>query len=224
MGRTLAALLLAAVSGASASTRPSDCAFDELTGPVHTIVTTQQIVQNGADGRPDTSRMLVAEETYDRTCTLVESKEYKGDFVDDQHFERVDATTVIVHSNMGDRTVRDRYDEAGRRVESRTTRGKGEFVDGSLYEYDGNGRVVRIDWLDSAGKPYDFTTFTRDAGGHVVRQVVHFGDGRSQIQTSRYEFDKRGNWIKEYNSGNDPDHKIDTIQPTDILFRTITYY
>src|SRR5579862_4931989 len=67
---------------------------------------------------------------------------YKGDFVDDQHFERVDATTVIVHSNMGDRTVQDRYDEAGRRVESRTTRGNGQFEDRWLYVYDRSGRVV----------------------------------------------------------------------------------
>jgi hypothetical protein len=219
-----ATLLIAAAIGASAPTRSSDCARDELVGPVHTVVTTRQILQNGADGKPDTSQLLVAEETYDRTCALVESKQYKGDFLDDQHFERVDATTVIVHSNMGDRTVQDRYDEAGRRVESRTTRGDGQFEDRSLYVYDRSGRVVRIDWLDAAGKPYDFTTFTRDADGHVVRQLIHFGDGRMQIQTSRYEFDAHGNWIKEYNSSNDPDHDIKTIRPTDILFRAITYY
>jgi len=217
-------LLIAAAVGVSAPTPPSDCARNELTGPVHTVVTTRQILQDGADGKPDTSQLLVAEETYDRTCTLVESKEYKGDFVDDQHFERVSATTVIVHSNMGYRTVQDRYDQSGRLIESRTTSGQGEFVDRSLYAYDSNDRVARIDGLDVAGKPYDFTTFTRDAGGHVVRQVVHFGDGRTQIQTSRYEFDKYGNWIKQYNSENDPDHNIATIQPTDILFRAITYY
>lgn len=217
-------LLMAIAVGASTPTRPSDCARDELAGPVHTVVTTRQIVQDGADGKLDTSQLLVAEDTYDRTCTLVESKEYKGDFVDDQHFERVDATTVIVHSNMGDRTLHERYDEAGRLVESRTTRGAGEFVDRSLYVYDSNDRVVRIDGLDAAGKPYDVTAFTRDSGGHIVRQVVHFGDGRIETQTSRYEFDKHGNWIKEYDSGNDPDHDSATIRPTDILFRTIAYY
>ena len=217
-------LLIAAAVGAAAPTRPSDCARDELSGPVHTVVTTRQILEDGANGKPDTSQLLVAEETYDRTCTLVESKEYKGDFVDDQHFERVNATTVIVHSNMGDRTVQNRYDETERLVESRTTRGEGEFVDRSLYAYDSNDRVVRIDWLDAAGKPNDYTTFSRDAGGHVVRQVIHFGDGRTQIQTSHYEFDKYGNWIKQYNSENDSDHDITTIRPSDILFRAITYY
>jgi hypothetical protein len=45
-----------------------------------------------------------------------------------------------------------------------------------------------------------------------------------QIQTSRYEFDAHGNWIKEYNSSNDPDHDVKAIRPTDILFRAITYY
>jgi hypothetical protein len=220
----MAMLLIAAAVGASAPTRPSDCARGELSGPVHTVVTTRQILQDGADGKPDTSQLLVAEETYDRTCTLIESKEYKGDFVDDQHFERVNATTVVVHSNMGDRTVQDRYDETERLVESRTTRAGGEFVDRSLYAYDSNDRVVRIDWFDAAGKPYDHTTFTRDAGGHVVRQVIDFGDGRTQIQTSRYEFDKYGNWIKQYNSENDPDHDIATIRPSDILFRAIKYY
>jgi hypothetical protein len=137
----IADLLMAIAVGASTPTRPSDCARDELAGPVHTVITTRQILQDGADGKPDTSQLLVAEDTYDRTCTLVESKEYKGDFVDDQHFERVDATTVVVHSNLGDRTLHERYDETGRLVESRTTRGEGEFVDRSLYVYDSNGRV-----------------------------------------------------------------------------------
>jgi hypothetical protein len=217
-------LLLAATVGASAQPPQSDCAQGELIGPVHTVVTTMRTIQTGADGKPDTSQLLVSDETYDRACNLVASKEYKGDFVDDQHFERIDAATIIVHSNMGDRTLKERYDESGRLVESRTTRVNGEFVDDSLYAYDREGRVIRVDSLDTAGKPYDVTTLTRDAGGHVVRQVVRFGDGRSQIEISRYEFDSRGNWIREFDSGNDPDHAEQGIRPRDILFRTITYY
>ena len=220
----VAVALLAAAVGAAAPARQSDCARDELTGPVHTIVTTMQTIQTGADGKPDTSQVLVSDVTYDRACNEVASKEYKGDFVDDQHIQRVDATTVIVHSNMGDRTTSERYDERGRLVESRTASAKGEIVEHSLYFYDGNDRVVRIDSLDAAGKPDGFTTLSRDEDGRVVRQVVHFGDGRSQTTISRYEFDRHGNWIKEFDSGDDPDHAEQGIQPRDILFRSITYY
>lgn len=229
MGKTwavakAAVVLLAATVGASAQARQSDCARDELAGPVHTVVTTMQTIQTGADGKPDTSQVLVADVTYDRACNLVASKEYKGDFVDDQRFQRVDSTTVIVHSNMGDRTVSERYDEKGRLTESRTVSAKGAFVEHSLYSYDGSGRVVRVDSLDAAGKPDGFTTFSRDSDGRIVRQVVHFGDGRSQTTISQYEFDRYGNWIKEFDSGDDPDHAEQGMRPRDILFRTITYY
>jgi hypothetical protein len=229
VGKTLAVAnvavaLLAAAVGASAQVRQSDCSRDEFVGPVHTVVTTVQTIQTGADGKPDTSQLLVAEVTYDRACNLVASKEYKGDFVDDQHLQRVDATTVIVHSNMGDRTVSERYDERGRLAESRTASAKGEFVEHSLYFYDGSDRVARVNSLDAAGKPDGSTTLSRDPDGHVVRQVVHFGDGRSQTTISRYEFDRFGNWIKEFDSGDDPDHPEQGMRPRDILFRTITYY
>lgn len=220
----LAVVLLAATVGASAQARQSDCAGDELAGPVHTVVTTMQTIQTGADGKPDTSQVLVADATYDRACNLVAIKEYKGDFVDDQHFQRVDANTVIVHSNMGDRSESDRYDERGRLAESRTANAKGEFVEHSLYYYDAGDRVIRVDSLDAAGKPDGFTIFSRDSAGHIDRQVVHFGDGRSQTTISRYEFDRYGNWTKEFDSGDDPDHAEQGIRPRDILFRTITYY
>ncbi len=183
-----------------------------------------QTIQTGADGKPDTSQVLVADLTYDRACNVVAIKEYKGDFVDDQHFQRVDDTTVIVHSNMGDRTMTERYDERGRVAELRVASAKGEFVERTLYFYDGNGRLVRIDSLDAAGKPDGFTTFSRDPDGHIVRQVVHFGDGRSQTTVSRYEFDRHGNWVKEFDSGDDPDHLEQAMRPRDILFRRITYY
>jgi hypothetical protein len=220
----IAVVLLAAAIGVTAQARQNDCARDEFVGPVQTVVTRMQTIQTGADGKPDTSQVLVADVTYDRACNLVASKEYKGDFVDDQHFQRVNATTVIVHSNMGDRTVIERYDEKGRLVESRAASAKGDFVEHSLYSYDGSDRAIRVDSLDAAGKPDGFTTLSRDPDGHIVRQVFHFGDGRSQTTISHYEIDRYGNWIKEFDSGDDPDHAEQGMRPRDILFRTITYY
>lgn len=220
----VAVVLLTAAIGLSAQPPQSDCARDELVGPVQTVVTKMQTIQNDAGGKPDTSQVLVAEVTYDRACNVVASKEYKGDFVDDQHFQRVDATTTIVHSNMGDRTVSVRYDERGRLAESRAATATGEVVEHSLYSYDGRDRVIRIDSLDAAGQPDGFTTLSRDPNGHIVRQVFNFGDGRSQTTISHYEFDRYGNWIKEFDSGDDPDHAEQGMRPRDILFRTITYY
>lgn len=220
----VALVLLTAAIGASAQAPQSDCTRDELVGPVHTVETKMQTIQTGADGKPDTSQVLVSEDVYDRACNLVTSKAYKGDFVDDQHFQRVDAGTTIVHSNMGDRTVTERYDERGRLAESRTASAKGEFVDQSIYSYDASGRVIRIDSLDVAGKSDGFTALSRDPNGHIVQQVVHFGDGRLQTTINQYEFDRYGNWIKEFDSGDDPDHPEQGIRPRDILFRTITYY
>jgi len=220
----VAVVLLTAVVGVSGQARQSDCARDELVGPVHTVVTQMQTIQTGADGKPDTSQVLVADVTYDRDCNLIARKDYKGDFVDDQHFQRVDATTMIVHSNMGDRTVSEHYDERGRLAESRAMSAKGDFVEHSLYSYDSSDRVIRVDSLDAAGKPDGFTSFSRDPNGHIVRQVSHFGDGRSQTTISQYEFDRYGNWIKEFDTGDDPDHVAQGMRPRDVLFRAITYY
>jgi hypothetical protein len=63
-----------------------------------------------------------------------------------------------------------------------------------------------------------------DADGHVVREDIDLGDGRKVVETYTYEFDAHNNWIKEFESGTDPDAGITTIQPIGILYRTITYY
>jgi hypothetical protein len=213
-------LLVAAI----AASPTTDCARDGLMGPVHTAVTRIQTIQLDVHGKPDTAQLMVGEATYDRACNLVESKDYKGDFVDDQHFTRVDATTLLVRSNMGDRTVHERYDGMGRRIETQTTKATGEVVEHSRYTYGADGLVSRIDSLDSSGKPYDYTTFAYDSKGDVMREVTHFGDGRSQISVSTYRFDSRGNWIQEFDSQSDPDDASKPIRAVDILFRTITYY
>ncbi len=202
----------------------TDCTRDGLTGPVHTTATTYQSLKRQLDGSIDTSQSPVGSATYDRTCTMIESTQDTPDFVDDQHPQRLDATTVLLHSNMGDKLVRERYDASGNRVESWTTTKDGSFVDHSVYRYDAFGRVVRIDSFSPEGKPDGFTGFTRDSGGHVVREVIQFGDGRSVTETYTYEFDQYGNWTKEFESGNDPDSGVTEIVPTGILFRTITYY
>jgi hypothetical protein len=215
-------LLMAAVTAAALP--KTDCTRDELFGPVHTVVTTFQSLKRASDGSIDTTRTLSSSATYDRTCALVELKEYQGDFVDDRHPVRVDAVTMLVRSSMGDKTQHERYDAAGNLVNVLTTTADGNFSEHSAYHYDAVGRIIRTDSFDRDGKAYDYTTFTRDANERVVREDVHFGDGRSLFEVYAYTFDSRGNWIEERSSGTDPDSGITTIQPLGVLFREITYY
>lgn len=202
----------------------TDCVRAELIGPVRTVVTTLQSLRKDPNGSIDPARTLSSSVTYDRACVLVEDKEYRGDFMDDRHPERIDATTVLVRSNMGNKTQHERYDAAGNLVDVYTTAANGDFVEHSEYVYDPAGRLVRTNSFDADGKAYDFTTFTRDKNELIVREDIHFGDGRSQFETYTYEFDARGNWVKEVYSGTDPDAGITTFQPLGISFREITYY
>jgi YD repeat-containing protein len=217
------ALLMAALAATTAATK-TDCARAELVGPVRSVVTTLQSLKKDPNGSIDPARTLSSSVTYDRACMLVEDKEYPGDFMDDRHPERIDATTVLVRSNMGDKTQHERYDAAGNLVDVYTTAANGDFVEHSEYVYDAAGRIVRTNSYDADGKAYDFTTFTRDKNELIVREDVHFGDGRSQFETYAYEFDGRGNWVKEVYSGTDPDAGITTFQPLGIFFREIAYY
>ncbi|HEY1654831.1 MAG TPA: hypothetical protein VGF86_06955 [Candidatus Tumulicola sp.] len=213
-----------ATAHAPAPTVKTDCTRDDLLGPVRTTATTYQSLKRQLDGSVDASRTPVGSSTYDRQCMLVESTRDTPDFVDDQHPQRIDATTVVLHSNMGDKRVRERYDATGNRVETWTTAADGSFVDHSAFRFDPSGRVVRVDDFDADGKPYGSSTFERDPAGHVTREVIAFGDGRSAIEAYTYEFDERGNWVEEFDSSNDPDSGVTEIVPTGILFRTITYY
>jgi hypothetical protein len=217
--------LFGAILAASAQLARTDCGWDELYGPVRTVATTFQSLQKEADGSIDTDRRPVGSDSYDPACNLVEHKYYSVDFVADERPERLDATTVVVHSNVGDDRLRIRFDASGNRIESwKTVAANGSFLDHSAYRYDAGGRVIRIDSFDGDGKPYGYTAFTRDADENVVREDFSFGDGRHQVETFSYEFDARGNWTKRFESGDDPDAHITTIQPIGILFRTITYY
>ena len=223
-------MILASVFGiilaaAPAATAKTDCSRDELIGPVHTVVATFQSLKKQDDGSIDTTQTPAWSDTYDPLCKLVEHKQFSVDFIDVQSPHRIDATTLVIHSNMGDKTVRERFDAGGNRVEVWTTMSTSRsFLDHNAYVYDANGRVVRINSFDENGKPYGDTRYTRDASGNIVREDLDFGDGRTLVETYTYEFDARGNWTKEFESGNDPDNPAQNIVPTGIITRTITYY
>jgi hypothetical protein len=219
------AVLLAAALTASAQLGTSDCARDELNGPVHMVTTTFQSLKKQADGLLDTFQSPVSSDSYDRACMLVEHKRFSVDFVQDEHPQRIDATTSILHSNMGDDRVRERFDASGNRVEAWTTvAADGSFVGHVMYAYDAGGRIVRTDSFGPDGKATGFITYTRDANENVVRQVFHFGLSPDLTESFTYEFDTHGNWTKRLESANDPENDALTIRPIGILFRTITYY
>ena len=219
------ALVLAAAVTASAQLGKTDCTRDELNGPVHSVTTTFQSLKKHSDGSLDTFQSPVSSDSYDEACTLVEHKQYSVDFVEDQHPQRIDATTVILHSNMGDNRVRERFDASGNRVESWTTVAADDsFVGHVIYTYDAGGRIVRTDSFGPDGSAAGFMTFTRNADESVVQQDFHFGRPPSLTESFTYEFDAHGNWTKKVESGNDPENNVPTIRPIGIFFRTITYY
>jgi hypothetical protein len=220
----MVSMLLAITIAAVSTARNSDCARDELTGPVHTVVAMFQSLEPQANGSIDTAQTLAWSDAYDRSCNIVEHRQPVGPLIEVQHEQRIDATTVAITSTNGNKTRRERFDAAGNCVETWTSGTDGRFIDHTVYVYDDRGLVQRLDSFNEDGKPYGGSRFAYDGGGHLVRQDILFGDGRAMVETYTYEYDARGNWIKEVISSNDPDKGIREIRPSGIVFRTITFY
>ena len=226
-------ILLAIVSSAALSGVAAAPQLDrdraELIGPVKMTVSEFQTLK-GYDGNPpDPYRTPAGTDIYDRAGNLVERKHFTTDFIDDQHLQRIDPETVVIRSNMGDKRQLMKFDPTGKLVRLQVfigADGKGSMLEDTRYKHDAKGREIEEDLFDEDGKPGGVIIITRDQAENVIEREYRFGHAVPfpEVRYYKYEFDSRGNWIKQIQSGNDPEHNQKDIAPVGILFRTITYF
>src|SRR5688500_2324719 len=108
------------------------------------------------------------------------------------------------------------YDSQNNLIKNTRTDNQGRLEDQFIYKYDRRGKLV---------EEKHYANFCYQRNGEMCRGTVNSGDGVFYYLTKTvYEYDGRGNWVRErqFSMGGESESK--TFQPDHILFRRIVYY
>lgn len=126
------------------------------------------------------------------------------------------------------------YDEGGRVIEYATFMVEGENVKPDDYRlgyqrfvvlYDAEGRRTVALRLTEEGKLYTTTVTSHDARGEIAEESEYDSEGGVKSRTAySYEFDVRGNWVKQITSKWVTRDGKSFFEPDSVSYREITYY
>jgi antitoxin component YwqK of YwqJK toxin-antitoxin module len=131
-----------------------------------------------------------------------------------------------VHLNP-DGTIRNSsvytYDADGRLAERAQYKPDGALIQKRISTYDGKGRET--DWAihRGDGAPVMSQKRSYDERGNVVESVSYVNGAQVSRETSTYEFDARGNWVKR-RVAREAVKKGASHTEVEVNYRTITYY
>lgn len=95
----------------------------------------------------------------------------------------------------------------------------------NAYTYDATGNLTEVITYGRAGTLSSRWVYTYDAKGNQTQWIEYRPDGSVSIkQTYTYEFDATGNWIKKVVSEVTTDGDEASLEPSEVIYRTITYY
>lgn len=95
----------------------------------------------------------------------------------------------------------------------------------NTYTYDAAGRLRELATYGRAGTLSSKWVYAYDARGNQVEWVAYQPDGSvSQKQTYTYEWDAAGNWVKKVVSELMTAGDLTSVEPSEVIYRTITYY
>jgi TonB family protein len=158
-----------------------------------------------------------------------------GSQVKAQEYKRIPPTTVVdVDAGAGSNTAQDGLSGPVRRVRSEVAGllvKDGKIVEGSrvLLEttvYNRQGRKVDHSiYAVSSSALVGKESYKYDAQGNIIEMTVRDDAGSIVSQEIyAYEFDSVGNWTKMTTSVAVVENNNITYEPTEITYRTITYY
>jgi YD repeat-containing protein len=116
------------------------------------------------------------------------------------------------------------YDARGRKLSERTS-GRGVAAGSRvLYEYDGAGRLLETVRYDLQGNQQSRESSRYNESGELLQTARYNPDGSLSGSTSYvYLYDEGRNWIQRTTLATDNARESYDL-PTEILFRTISYY
>jgi TonB family protein len=115
------------------------------------------------------------------------------------------------------------YHDTDNRIETSYYDPKGTLDQKSIDVYNSGGMLVESSSYKPDGSRIAMSAYIYDGSGNVIEEAFYNVDGLSKWRYI-YDFDSNGNWVKQTVA-----HLVNksgtlTYDPTDITYRTITYY
>jgi hypothetical protein len=178
------------------------------------LLETQQLDRKGKIER-------VSKYSYDNSGNSTEITTYEDDEVVQKRVNQIKDNQIVevkVFDDDGKLTEKYQYDYSGSDISGgKIFKGDGSLNSTFQNEWSGGlwmGQIAK----DSLEQTTYIISHERNNEGDEVRLVIKYPkDTTEHINTFQYEYDEKGNWLKQYQF--DEDGKID-----DILVRNIVYY
>ena len=116
-----------------------------------------------------------------------------------------------------------KYDEKKRLAEQTEFVSNGDFVERSVYKYEGNQKEELV-YLED-GTLWRRHVYILNDKGHEIERTDFDKDGKVVSKISfAYEYDSNGNWTKRTTSPSETSERLRQLNPPSVHLRTITYY
>lgn len=171
-----------------------------------------QLSSDYAYGNPDRSNTLLSQKIYDSDKKLLYVESYQRDKQGNvTSMQRTNVRGEVLYS------YEYHYDEDGNLEREIRLNASGEKVSEDEYVYDGDGVKMADIHYDSKGKMVSHTDYRYDGNGLMEEVTLTVPGGPMQRYRMQYEFDDRGNWIRQVISkGGDV--------PVSVIVRKIEYF
>ena len=116
-----------------------------------------------------------------------------------------------------------KYDEKKHLVEQAEFVSNGDFLERSVYKYEGNQKEELVYSADGTLRRRD-VYILNDKGDETERTYFDSAGKILSKFSYTYEYDSKGNWTKRTNSQIEGSERLRQLNPPSIHLRTITYY
>jgi len=118
-----------------------------------------------------------------------------GNRIEYYHYNTNDNSEVSL-----DAKVYRKFDDNGNEIESQKYNASGELISTVTSKYDANGNVIELISYNTKNDSIDsMEKFKYDDRNNLTEYYEFYANGNIEYKyTLRYEYDKMGNWIKEY--------------------------
>ena len=148
--------------------------------------------RNDENKKPETKKRLIKETEYDADGTIRNWKEYEynsnGNII---KYTSYNADGTISYRSESE------YDANGNKIKS-TSYMSGGMSSWFEYEYDSNGKCIKVIIYNADGTIRSWFEYEYDANGNEIKQTIYNADGTIS-NWSEYEYDANGNMIKRTN-------------------------
>jgi len=120
------------------------------------------------------------------------------------------------------------YNPQGQITERSLSDADGSRISSNAYAYETDGKLGKMNEVTTRGRNGSLTSrwvYFYDERGNEREWIAYKADGSiRRKEVYAYEYDARGNWVKQVTSEWIPDGAAGYLEPAEAVYRDITYY